>query len=109
MPNSSLFEIAAVHADWVSARQSAVASNIANAKVPGYRPIDTISFLDHLARSESDSAGGSKSGMPILVELDGRVSIEKELMHSSEVRSAYSLNAAAVSAFHTMFMLVTKG
>ena len=39
-----LFQVASQKSDWLSARQTAVASNVANASTPGYRAVDVQPF-----------------------------------------------------------------
>ena len=39
-----LFQVASQKSHWLSARQTAVAENVANASTPGYRALDALPF-----------------------------------------------------------------
>ena len=49
--NLGLFKLITRRIDWLSQRQEILATNIANADTPGYRPLDLSPFSEHLARS----------------------------------------------------------
>lgn len=113
----SLFDLASLQARWLSARQVAVASNIANVNTPDYKARDVALFSEVLearmaARSASSPAGASEplaSRVPIVEERGaGGVTYERELLKSSEIRSSYELNAAIVRAFHRMTLQVAR-
>lgn len=121
----SLFQLATHQAKWLSARQNAVASNIANVNTPGYRSVDAESFsrllgASHVsaARTDPGHLGGSARNVSFdLVETGGaqrpneasNVVMEEELVKSSEIRSSFELNAAIVKAFHRMITQVARG
>ena len=44
MSDIYLFQVASQKSQWLSARQTAVASNVANASTPGYRAVDVQPF-----------------------------------------------------------------
>lgn len=121
----SLFELATSQSKWLSARQSAVASNIANINTPGYRTKDVDSFAKLLnspqvsptgSNSQHLGVGAGRSEFP-LVETgaapsssdSSSVSMEEELVKSSDIRAAFELNSAIVKAFHRMITQVSKG
>ncbi len=112
----SLFDLASLQARWLSARQAAVAGNIANVSTPGYQPRDVVPFSEVLdARLASMTASPSLDGGPAqgakpvgTVTEGGDVSYERELARSSDIRSDYELNAAIVRAFHRMTLQVAR-
>ncbi len=122
----NLFALASQQARWLSVRQTAVSSNIANANTPGYGAVDVEPFEavlnqtrvamrathpghvavgatgDALAvRQVNQSAPTMPSG--------NTVELETELMKSGEVRRSMELNTAIVKAFHRMLMMTTRG
>jgi flagellar basal-body rod protein FlgB len=121
-----LFDLASQQARWLSARQVAVAENIANANTPGYRAADVAPFEavfndtnltmtatnalhigvdptapDAVPVTEASAWEVSHSG--------NSVSLDQELLKSGEVTSAASLNRTIVKAFNQMLMTSLKG
>ena len=121
----NLFALASQQARWLSVRQTAVASNIANANTPGYGAVDVEPFeavlnqtrvamrathpghiavgatADALAvRQVNESTPTMPSGNTVM--------LEQELMKSGEVRRSMELNTAVVKAFHRMLMNTTR-
>ncbi|MEM8539560.1 MAG: flagellar basal body protein [Pseudomonadota bacterium] len=100
----------------MSVRQSAIASNIANANVPSYKATDTVSFSDTLANAASTLAAtdGKHFGAPgsstqyQAHSTERSVSLETELVKSGEVRSAMQLNTGIVTSFHRMLLMTVK-
>lgn len=122
----NLFKLASQQAQWLSARQAAVAGNIANANTPGYRAVDVAPFEsllgDASVRMRATSAGHfgvqasqvsfktrdddmSKAAMPS----GNTVVVENELIKSGEVSRAFELNTAIVKAFNRMTLTALKG
>ncbi len=121
-----LFELASRQAQWLSARQAAVAGNIANADTPGFKPQDVEPFVEVLDNSRLAMAttsgrhlaiGGTAAGAAPLTEGESwavkvsgnAVTLEAELLKAGEVTRTYSLNTAIVKAFHRMLMTTVKG
>ena len=119
-----LFQLASFQANWLSARQAALTSNVANANTPGYRAVDVASFDKVLKNTTSSVSvtdprhfpiGGSdvtfgmsprSSAQP---NLSGNsVELEQELIKSNEVRQAFELKTAIVKAFHRMTMMTAR-
>jgi flagellar basal-body rod protein FlgB len=120
MPTVSLFDLASRQANWLTARQAAVASNVANINTPGFKGVDIEPFdavlngggsrlkathVGHVGGVSADSVAHTEvkqmaSGEP--------VQIEKELMKAGEVQRAYDLNAAIVKSFHKMIMSTVR-
>ena len=120
----NLFKLASTQAKWLSLRQTTVANNIANANSPNYRSVDVEPFeaavSNETVRLAATNAShfGMKDGASFQVveeqssELttSGKpVSMEDELVKSSEIRHAFELNTAIVSAFHQMVLMTAKG
>ena len=106
------------HAKWLSVRQALIASNVANANVPGFRaqdvrPMsDTQQMFSNLVRTDERhlvSRLGNVEGVGTTAEntwetyhSGGNVSVSQEMMKASEVASAYQLNTSVMRSFHTM-------
>jgi flagellar basal-body rod protein FlgB len=121
----TLFDLATKQSQWLAVRQSAVASNIANANTPGYTANDVEPFekvLDRAAVSlratEAGHLGGVATNAGFRIKPDepngvvlpskNTVVVENELMKAGEVRRAFELNTAIVKAFHSMMMMAVK-
>ena len=121
----NLFALASQQARWLSVRQTAVSSNVANANTPGYGAVDVEPFeavLDntrvavrathpkHIAigatadalsvRQVNESSPTMPSGNSVV--------LEDELLKAGEVRRSLELNTAIVKAFHRMLMMTTR-
>lgn len=119
-----LFQLASFQASWLSARQAALTSNIANANTPGYRAVDVESFKDvlssaasgvsvtnarHIPIGSSDTTFGMSARADATPNVSGNsVEIEQELIRSNEVRQSFELNTAIVKAFHRMTMMTAR-
>ena len=114
-----LFELASSQASWLSARQTAVANNIANANTPGYAAMDVEPFakvLDSTIALDATTPGhfggdvfeaSLKSAVRENTD-NPEVKLEEELVKSGEVTHAFELNTAIVKAFHRMMMMTVK-
>jgi flagellar basal-body rod protein FlgB len=121
----NLFDLATRQSQWLAVRQSAIASNIANANTPGYTANDVEPFEKVLDRTavtlrateaghlgaEATNAGFSmkpedQSGS--IMPSKNTVVLEDELMKAGEVRRSFELNTAIVKAFHSMMAMVVK-
>ena len=126
MDSIYLFDLASRQARWLSARQVAIAGNIANIDTPGYRAQDVEPFLETFERTRLAMAAtapghlGSAGGTPGEVTTTDRdgwaiessgnsVTLEAELLNAGEVNRAFSLNTAIVKSFHGMLMTSVKG
>ena len=116
MDSVSVFSIASRNAQWVSARQAVVASNIANAGVSTYKASDTVSFAETLQNeagkliaTDSKHLASANSIGDIATESTGkRVSLEDELVKSADVRNQAQLNTAIVSSFHRLLLMTVR-
>ena len=113
-----LNQIGATHAKWLSVRQSVIASNVANANVPGYTAQDVSPMEDsgklfstilktdesHLTARLGNVAGvgvDDNSGWETL-HSGTSVSLPQEMMKAGEVATAYQLNTSVMRSFHSM-------
>ncbi|MEQ1715893.1 MAG: flagellar basal body protein [Hyphomicrobium sp.] len=117
-------EMAFRQQEWLAARQSTIAANIANANTPGYHTMDVEPFravMDSTATLAATNAAHfgaleTASIRPAMVDGQGSdrqlskndVEIEKEFLKSGEVMRGYSLNSQVIKSFHQMIMTVTK-
>jgi flagellar basal-body rod protein FlgB len=121
-----LFSAVARHNHWLSVRQATVAGNIANANTKGFKALDVAPFekaLDsaklamtatdasHITAAPSSVATAAvRPEEPWEVTHSGNsVSLEQELIKSSEVARSYRLNANVAKAFHRMLLASAKG
>ena len=119
-----LFDIAARQADWLSVRQAAVASNIANASVSSYQAQDVSPFAaqmkvarvrleatnpDHVGAPRGQDASRDGFERATMKTVGGPVVLETELAKSNQVRAGMELNTGIVAAFHRMTLMVSRG
>ena len=120
-----VLQLASQSAQWLSARQSLIATNVANANTPGYRAVDLQPFsavLDstqitmattnpaHMTATqadfasarvvESDSADETLSG--------NSVNLEQEMIKLGDVNRAYSMDTNIKRAIHQLMMSAAK-
>jgi len=120
-----VLQLASQSAQWLSARQSLIASNVANANTPGYRALDLQPFsavLDstqvtmvttnpaHMRPTqeefasarvvESDSSDETLSG--------NSVNLEEEMIKLGDVNREYSMGTNIKRAIHQMLMSALK-
>lgn len=122
----SLFDLASQQAKWLSVRQTAVSSNIANANTPGYgmrevEPFEAVlnqTSVSMRATHPLHLAGANAVGEFNVRQVNddhptmpsgNTVVLEKELMKSGEVRRSFEMNTAIVRSFHRMLMMTTRG
>jgi len=120
-----LFELAAEKAQWLSARQTAIAGNVANANTPGYRALDIEPFsaiLDaspiemaatnpaHLRPAQAQGAGLREiEADPAEQTLSGNtVNLEQQMIDLGEVNRDYTMSANIRRAFHQLLLSALK-
>jgi flagellar basal-body rod protein FlgB len=121
-----LFDVASQKAEWLSARQTAIATNIANANTPGYRAVDVkpfsaildsspiamattapgqlapAEFVQAAAAQQIDAGGGEET-------LSGNtINLEHELINLSETGRDYTMTANVQRAFHQFILSALK-
>ena len=110
--------LADAHANWLSVRQSVVASNIANANTPGFKAREVSPFQDGrsqfatlLATNASHLGGGVNNAAGYELSTDrpwdvyhsgGTVNLAREMMKSGDVATAFELNTTVMKSFHRM-------
>lgn len=96
---TELFELAGVHARWLTMRQEAVASNVANADRPGHRAVAAPDF-----RAVVDDATGARPLQPgrAVLPSGNTVDLASAMIEGSRIGRENGVNAAIVSAFHRM-------
>ena len=122
----SLFDIANKQADWLAARQKAVASNVANVNTPGYKARDVQAFGDVLNNNTFAMAVTNSKHMDVTdngmeahamrpkdtietTHSGNNVNLEDEMRKGGEIGQDMSLNTVIVKAFHRMMMAAVKG
>jgi flagellar basal-body rod protein FlgB len=122
----SLFDLASQQAKWLSVRQTAISSNIANANTPGYGVREVEPFEAVLSQTSVSMrathplhlVGANAVGEFNVRQVNddhptmpsgNTVVLENELMKSGEVRRSFEMNTAIVRSFHRMLMMTTRG
>ena len=117
--------MASQKAQWLSARQTALAGNVANANTPGYRAVDIQPFsavLDaspiqlattnpaHLSLPESEAAALRETEVePTEQTLSGNtVNLEQQMINLGDVNRDYTMNANIRRAFHQLVLSALK-
>ncbi|CBI76143.1 Flagellar basal-body rod protein flgB [Bartonella clarridgeiae 73] len=126
MDSVNLFEMANKQADWLSVRQKAIASNVANANTPGYKARDVDDFTAVLQNKTISMAvtnvhhmDMTENGMEAhvmrpeniteITHSGNDVNLEEEMRKGGDVSREISLNTAIVKAFHRMTIAAVKG
>lgn len=101
----TLFQIASARMDWLSNRQKVVASNIANADMPGYRAQDVTSFEDFLSGGQMAVREAPTSWDR---SLDGnRVVLEEQSLIASEIEGGHRMAAQLYRKGHDLIALAS--
>jgi flagellar basal-body rod protein FlgB len=120
-----LFQVAAQKSQWLSARQTAVASNVANVSTPGYRAVDVEPFSEVLSASPivmaTTNAGHmTPTGSPLdslrQVETDSSeetlsgntVNLEQQMIDLGDVNRDFSMTSGVRRAFHQLMLAALK-
>lgn len=121
-----LFDLVNQNLTWLSVKQALGAQNIANANTPGYAARDVAPFAQVLENAGLQLAGADSSHIKIPA-IDSRsavtkegvswefthsgnsVSLEQEMMKLATTRSAFSLDAGILKAFHGMWLSSLRG
>lgn len=126
MSSLYLFNIVSQHNQWLSARQSLIAGNIANVNTPGFKALDLEPFEavlentklqmqatepGHLTAEQgvTGAAEATKSATWDVFHSGNDVSIEQELLKAGEVSRSYSLNTNFLKTFNRMLISSAKG
>lgn len=126
MESAYLFNLVNLQRGWLSARQSVVAQNIANANTPGYKTVDVSSFSKALDRSiiqmsasnpmhqhpgpkETSSLATKETDAWETSHSGNNVSLEAEMIKAGEIRGAFSLDTNILKSFHSMWLTSLRG
>ena len=125
MSDIYLFQVASQKSQWLSARQVAVAGNVANANTPGYRALDVQPFSTFLNASPIVLASTDPGHMTpadailnSLKEIEAKpgeesvsgnsVNLEQQMINLGEVSRDFSMTANIRRAFHQLLLLAVK-
>ncbi len=120
-----LFQLASRRTEYLSERQSLIASNIANASTPGFAARDLAPFSAVLAQTEGGMTTTNPAHItPTATELDSAraeekdaanaslsgnsVNLESEMINLGDVSRDYSEATSIKRAFHQMMMQAIK-
>jgi flagellar basal-body rod protein FlgB len=120
-----VLQLASQSAQWLSARQSLIASNVANANTPGYRALDLQPFsavLDstqvtmvttnpaHMTPTQEEFASARvvESDSPDETLSGNSVNLEEEMIKLGDVNREYSMGTNIKRAIHQMLMSALK-
>lgn len=120
-----LFQVAAQKAQWLEARQTALAGNVANASTPGYRAVDIAPFAAVLDSSPIElattnpahlSPPQSEAGALREIEVDpaeqtlsgNTVNLEQQLISLGDVNRDFTMGADIRRAFHQLILSAIK-
>jgi len=120
-----LFQVASQKSQWLSARQIAVADNVANANTPGYHALDVqpfSTFLDAspiaLAAPESGHIKEADAILDSLKEVDAQsdeqslsgntVNLEQQMINLGDVSRDFSMTGNIRRAFHQLLLAALK-
>ena len=125
MSDIYLFQVASQKSHWLSARQTAVASNVANSSSPGYRALDVKPFASLLDSSPITMALTSASHIapetspldsikevetdPTEQSLSGNtVNLEQQMVTLGDVGRDFSMTAGIRRAFNQLMLAALK-
>jgi flagellar basal-body rod protein FlgB len=121
-----LLQLASQQAKWLTARQTMIADNIANANTPGYRAKDIRPFSEvldqtqitmaatspaHIVPASEELAAAARSSDNEATDMTisgNSVSLEQELMKEGDINRSYTINTNIKRAFHQMMLSVLK-
>ncbi len=120
-----LFQVASQKSHWLSARQTTVASNVANASTPGYRALDLKPFSSLLDASPITMALTNASHVapdasplesiqevetdPTEQSLSGNtVNLEQQMITLGDVGRDFSMTAGIRRAFNQLILAALK-
>ena len=102
---SELSAIASVQAHWLSMRQEAVASNVANASLPGYRARVAPTFS---AVVGGMGAGARPDPTQAIMPSQNTVDLASAMIEGAEVGRMHRINSAVTGAFHRMMTMAAQ-
>lgn len=124
MFGTAIFNVASQRNEWLAARQSVIAGNVANANTPGYQSRDVAPFAVSLEAIAARQSAASASGMararleasegaarPGVETLHSgnSVDVADELQRAGEVHKGYALSTGVMRSFSRMLQMTLKG
>lgn len=125
MESLALFKLASSHLRWLSARQTVIAQNVANANTPGFKALDVTAFGEtkqtrfdaaitqarHMAfpAAAPQSANAEIADAAQVTESGNSVALDEEMTKLSQTAAAFEMNARVATAFHRMLLTSAKG
>ena len=120
-----LFQVVSQKTQWLSARQTTVASNVANASTPGFHALDVQPFSAVLNSSPVAMATTSTAHIapasallnsikqvetdPTEESLSGNtVNLEQQMINLGDVSRDFSMTASIRRAFHQLLLAALK-
>ena len=120
-----LLQLASQQAKWLTARQTIIANNIANANTPAYQAKDIQPFAEVLnqtqvsmattnpahivpAADEFEAAHSKETDSWDATVSGNSVSLEQEMMKEGDINRSYTLNNNIKRVFHQMMMSALK-
>ncbi len=120
-----LFQLATQRTGYLSARQTLIAQNVANANTPGFRALDLKPFSATLAETQMSMSVTNPAHLtPTAQELDppkaqnssagaatvsgNSVDVESEMVHLGEVNRDFTEATNIKKIFHQMMMQALK-
>lgn len=124
-PDMPLHALASRHMEWLGARQTVVARNIAQASTPGYRARDIAPFQSILQRApvalETSHPAHFSFGVGKAGALEARpvetwetshsrnsVNLDQEMLRAGEVNRGFALNSAVIKSFQKFWLAGMK-
>ena len=125
MSQPYVLQLASQRTQWLSARESLIAGNVANANTPGYRATDLQPFaavLDstqvtmvttnpaHMTPTQEEFASARvvESDSPDETLSGNSVNLEQEMIKLGDVNRAYSMDTNIKRAIHQLMMSAAK-
>lgn len=121
-----LFNLLSLQRGWLSARQSIVSQNIANANTPAYKTQDIGDFTKALDRSSlqmsatsplhqlsntrgADAVSPKEADAWEVSHSGNSVSLEAEMIKSGDIKGAFTMDTNIMKTFHAMWLMSLKG
>lgn len=111
----NFYSVAAQHSDWVATRRQAIAENIANADVAGYKAKDVADFASFISAGDTVQTQNSQldqtatNQQASVVDTPRPVELDGEMVKAAEVARDQSLNMGLSKAFNRLFAMTVRG
>jgi flagellar basal-body rod protein FlgB len=122
----NFFSVASQQNRWLSVRQSVLAQNVANVNTPGYKALDVEPFeavlnstgiemrktqSNHISPTSGtgSDAETEEAAKWQVVHSGNSVSLEEQMLKTSEVAGGYARNTSVMKTFHRMLLASSRG